>query len=100
MTKLVFLYLPILFLITGSGHAQDLNVNVPLVTDPTAIPDNLRRENLVAWCIVPFDAKKRGPEQRAKMLVELGLKKCAYDWREEHVATFAEEFATYEGIWH
>ena len=27
-----------------------------------------QRDNLVAWCIVPFDAKKRSPEQRAEML--------------------------------
>ena len=26
--------------------------------------DVLRRENLVAWCIVPFDAAKRGPAER------------------------------------
>ena len=24
------------------------------------------RDNLVAWCIVPFDAKKRGPAERAE----------------------------------
>ncbi|MFM8434591.1 MAG: sugar phosphate isomerase/epimerase, partial [Planctomycetia bacterium] len=33
-----------------------------------------RRDNLVAWCIVPFDAKKRGPEERAAMLEKLGFK--------------------------
>ena len=27
----------------------------------TEVPTNLRTENLVAWCIVPFDAKRRGP---------------------------------------
>ena len=32
-----------------------------------------RRDNLVAWCIVPFDAKKRGPEERAAMMEKLGL---------------------------
>lgn len=53
-------------------------------------------ENLVAWCIVPFDAKKRGPAQRAEMLVELGIKKCAYDWRDEHVASFEEEIQQYK----
>ena len=26
------------------------------------------RSNLVAWCIVPFDRMKRGPEERAEML--------------------------------
>ncbi len=51
----------------------------------------LARENLVAWCIVPFDAKKRGPEERAAMLKELGFSRLAYDWREEHVASFDAE---------
>ena len=27
------------------------------------LPDNFDRGKLVAWCIVPFDAKKRGPEE-------------------------------------
>jgi sugar phosphate isomerase/epimerase len=49
------------------------------------------RDNLVAWCIVPFDAKKRGPEQRAAMLEHLGFKQLAYDWRAEHVPTFDAE---------
>jgi hypothetical protein len=49
------------------------------------------RDNLVAWCIVPFDVKKRGPEERAQMLRELGITKFAYDWREEHVSSFDEE---------
>ncbi len=49
------------------------------------------RENLVAWCIVPFDAKKRGPEERAAMLERLGIRKLAYDYRAEHVPTFDAE---------
>jgi sugar phosphate isomerase/epimerase len=49
------------------------------------------RTNLVAWCIVPFDAKKRGPEERAQMLNRLGIKRLAYDWRAEHVPTFTDE---------
>lgn len=56
-----------------------------------ATPNNMRKENLVAWCIVPFDAKKRNSEQRAQMLNELGLTRMAYDWREEHVATWDAE---------
>jgi len=47
--------------------------------------------NIAAWCIVPYDAKKRGPEERAAMLESLGLTKLAYDWREEHVPTFDAE---------
>ncbi len=49
------------------------------------------RENLVAWCIVPFDAKKRGPEERVAMLKRLGFRRYAYDWRAEHLPTFERE---------
>lgn len=49
------------------------------------------RTNLVAWCIVPFDAKKRGPEERAAMLEKLGFKLFAYDYRAEHIPTFDAE---------
>jgi quinoprotein glucose dehydrogenase len=49
------------------------------------------RTNLVAWCIVPFDAKKRGPEERAAMLEKLGIRRLAYDYRAEHVPTFEAE---------
>lgn len=51
------------------------------------------RQNLTAWCIVPFDAAKRTPEQRAAMLARLGIRQLAYDWRAEHVAEFDEEVA-------
>lgn len=50
-----------------------------------------RKSNLTAWCIVPFDAEQRGPEERAKMLREMGIKQLAYDWREEHIPTFDDE---------
>lgn len=56
--------------------------------------DIFAANNLVAWCIVPFDAKKRGPEERAQMLDRLGLKRLAYDWRDEHIATFDQEVET------
>lgn len=48
-------------------------------------------DNLVAWCIVPFDAKKRGPAERVEVLQKLGFKKYAYDWRAEHLPSFDEE---------
>lgn len=51
-----------------------------------------RRDNLIAWCIVPFDAKNRGPEERAAMMEKLGLKHFAYDWRPEHVPQFDAEW--------
>lgn len=60
-----------------------------------AAPDSqaslFRRENLVAWCIVPFDAKKRTPAQRAEMLEKLGFTKLAYDWRDPQIPTFEDE---------
>src|ERR1051326_6007484 len=52
------------------------------------------KTNLVAWCIVPFDAKKRGPEERAQMLERLGFQRFAYDWRAEHIPTFEEDIDT------
>ncbi len=50
-----------------------------------------QRDQWVAWCIVPFDAKKRGPEERAAMLESLGLRRLAYDYRAEHIPTFDAE---------
>jgi sugar phosphate isomerase/epimerase len=49
------------------------------------------RRNLVAWCIVPFDAKKRGPQERVAMLKRLGFHCYAYDWRAEHLPGFERE---------
>lgn len=59
---------------------------------PTGI---LHRENLVAWCIVPFDASKRGPAERAQMLKDLGVTRSAYDWRAEHIPAFEQEILEY-----
>ncbi len=54
------------------------------------------KPNLVAWCIVPFDASKRSPEARAAMVASLGLNKIAYDWRQEHVVEFEREILAYQ----
>jgi hypothetical protein len=56
-----------------------------------AAKDIFDRDNLVAWCIVPFDAKKRTPAERAQMLEKLGIHRFAYDWRAEHLPTFDAE---------
>ena len=63
---------------------------VGLLQTALAQDDLFRRENLVAWCIVPFDSQHRTPEQRAEMLVKLGIHQlagcdvrllwCASDW--------------------
>ncbi len=50
-----------------------------------------KRDNLVAWCIVPFDGKQRGPVDRADMLQRVGFKMLAYDWRGKDVPTFGQE---------
>lgn len=62
--------------------------------------------NLLAWCIVPFDGKKRGPAERVEMLKRLGFTKYVYDWRAEHLPTFDEEVQllkkagiTLQGVW-
>ncbi len=49
------------------------------------------KENLAAWCIVPYDRAKRGPEERASMLESLGVKKLVYDYRNEHIPQWDEE---------
>jgi hypothetical protein len=49
------------------------------------------KQNLAAWCIVPFDGKNRTPRERAEMLQQIGLQRFAYDWREPHLATLEEE---------
>ena len=56
-----------------------------------------RRENLVAWCIVPFDDRPRSPSDRAEMLDRLGFRKFAYDYRAEHIAQFDAEMDAIKG---
>ena len=53
-----------------------------ILSSASAAPAIFARTNLVAWCIVPFDAKKRGPAERAEMAAKLGFKHIAYDWRQ------------------
>jgi sugar phosphate isomerase/epimerase len=55
-------------------------------------PDELfAPANLHAWCAVPFDAKHRGPEERAEMLEKLGFQHFVYDWRAKDIPTFDAE---------
>lgn len=48
-------------------------------------------KNITAWCIVPFDAKQRNPQERTEMLQRLGIKNLAYDWRDVNIPEFDEE---------
>jgi sugar phosphate isomerase/epimerase len=52
------------------------------------------QKNLLAWCTVPYDSKKRNAEERALMLKELGFTSFAYDWREPDLPNMETEFAT------
>ena len=63
---------------------------------PSAIPENFRSENLVPWCTVAFDSKKRSPEDRAQMIGDLGLKRSAYAWRQRHLKEFEREILAYK----
>lgn len=80
-------YLPLINLIALMIFCFDQAVSQA----PSGTGKVFAKKNLVAWCIVPFDDKKRGPEERAQMLEKLGITKFAYDWREEHVASFDDE---------
>ncbi len=67
-----------------------------LADDPNNGGENFHRDHLIAWCIVPFDAKQRGPKARAEMVRGLGLSHMAYDWRDVHVPTFEDEILQYK----
>jgi putative heme-binding domain-containing protein len=78
-----------------------LALSLLLATGASATEPNTtlyERKNLVAWCIVPFDAKKRSPEDRVAMLKKLGFTKYAYDWRAEHLPTFDREVTELEKV--
>ena len=93
--KSLQLALPVCLLISlNSAHAQPPQADAP--TKSPSIDHALATKQLVAWCIVPFDAKKRTPAERATMLKELGMTRCAYDWRAEHVPTFEAEILEYK----
>lgn len=66
--------------------------SLAVAADPPAQASSIyAKPNLAAWCVVPFDASRRGPVERAAMLKQLGFTKLAYDWRDEHVPTFEQE---------
>lgn len=52
------------------------------------------RNNLIAWCTIPYDSKKRNSEERALMLKELGFTSFAYDWRAQDLPNMETELAT------
>jgi putative heme-binding domain-containing protein len=82
-------YFPVLFMVAIGISAM------AAAEEPAKAPPKetklFEQKNLMAWCIVPFDSKKRGPEERAAMLEKLGFSKFAYDYRAEHIPTFDDE---------
>ncbi len=82
-------HLALIALLALSAFAQ--STSPPADTKAAKPPGLFDRQNLTAWCVVPFDARKRGPEQRADMLQRLGFKNFAYDWRPKDVPTFDAE---------
>lgn len=80
MRKLIFLIIVISMSMTACKNERTVQL--------------FERENLVAWCIVPFDAANRTPMQRALMLKELGFTQMAYDYREHNIPSFKEEIET------
>ncbi len=82
-------------LLVLSSLACTLILPTSAATAP-APPSLFAKANLAAWCIVPFDARRRGPEERAAMLKSLGLTRLAYDWRDEHIPTFEQEILALE----
>ncbi len=53
-----------------------------------------RKDNLCAWCIIPYDKLNRNATERAQMLNELGITKLAYDWRTWHLPYLTDEIRT------
>jgi hypothetical protein len=81
-----------LALVPCSGVAAGPESPVPgPPTRPIVQGRPLAMGDLVAWCIVPFDSRKRSPEERIAMLERLGFTRYAYDWRAEHLPDTARE---------
>ena len=93
MKKLPLLVLTLLALAPLRAQvAAPPQVPIPALPAGASRPEELfAPDNLHAWCAVPFDAKQRGPEERAAMLQRLGFKRFVYDWREKDIPTFDAE---------
>jgi sugar phosphate isomerase/epimerase len=79
------LALVILYISGCAGKIQDTKIKNKIL---------FSQKNLLAWCIVPYDSKKRNSEERAVMLKELGFTSFAYDWREQDLPNMETEFTT------
>ncbi len=48
-------------------------------------------DNTFPWCIVAYDSLDRTPQERIKMMTEIGFTKYAYDWRDRHLVDSKNE---------
>jgi len=80
-----FLLILLVFIFSTKTYAQQATAKNDLL---------FSRNNLVAWCIIPYDSKKRNSEERAAMLKELGFRSFAYDWRNNDLPMMETELAT------
>ncbi len=85
------LFFVICMLLILSGACQKNKTEKVDSVSPQVDLSIYQTDNLVAWCVVPFDSMNRGPAERVKMLADLGFKKFAYDWREKHLPSFPQE---------
>lgn len=63
----------------------------PLTMPAPAASPLFAPENLLAWCIVPYDSRHRTPVERMAMLRHLGFTQYVWDWRAKHLAELPEE---------
>lgn len=75
---------------TASGFSAE-SMTSPVLKPVSQSPALFAQENLVAWCIVPFDKNHRGPAERVAMLKRLGITQYAWDWRANHLKDLPEE---------
>src|SRR6187455_1415144 len=80
-----FLFLFFVFAIFNTTNAQQKKAKNDLL---------FSRDNLIAWCTIPYDSKKRNSEERAAMLKELGFRSFAYDWRNNDLPMMETELST------
>jgi len=73
------------FALVQLANAQDIELKS---SDPTMI---FAKQELMAWCIVPYDVLERDAEQRMLMLKRLGITSYAWDWRQKHLSTLPTE---------
>lgn len=58
--------------------------------------DIFARDNVMSWCFVYWDGKRRSPTERLEMLKRLGIKRVAYDGMAEQLPYMEQELELYK----